>query len=125
MILPRLRREFTNLSIIDFNIAMANPPQISTEARRAALAKGVIYRKERAEFKKDLSSGKRGWREALESKSEAIQRMRVKEMLESLPGFGSIRALAILERVGISSTRRIQGLGSTQRQKLEMELKGR
>ena len=104
---------------------MANPPQISTEARRAALAKGVSYRKERAEFKKDLSSGKRRWREALESKSEAIQRMRVKEMLESLPGFGSIRALAILERVGISSARRIQGLGSTQRQKLEMELKGR
>ncbi|MFM7874675.1 MAG: hypothetical protein ACKO8Y_08705 [Actinomycetota bacterium] len=51
--------------------------------------------------------------------------MRVKELLEALPGFGSIRAAAILDRVGISQTRRVQGLGSTQRQKLEIELKGR
>jgi ribosomal protein S13 len=42
-----------------------------------------------------------------------------------MPGFGSIRAQAILDRVGISSTRRIKGLGSTQRKKLEEELKGR
>lgn len=119
------RRRFTNQSLIDLNSAMGNPPQISIEARRAALAKAASHRKERAEFKRDLATGKRGWREALQSESEAIQRMRVKEMLESLPGFGSIRALAILERVGISSARRVQGLGSTQRQKLEEELKGR
>ena len=104
---------------------MANPPEISREARRAALAKAASYRRERAEFKKELAQGKRSWRDAVESESEAIQRMRVRELLESLPGFGSIRALAILDRAGISTTRRIKGLGSTQRQRLEKELKGR
>jgi hypothetical protein len=104
---------------------MSNPPEISNEARRAALEKAANYRRERAAFKRDIAEGKRGWREAIESKSEAISRMRVKELLESMPGFGSIRAQAILERVGISTTRRIKGLGSTQRKKLEEELSGR
>lgn len=104
---------------------MPNPPEISTEARRQALAKAVEHRKHRAEFKRELAEGKRFWREALDSEVEAIQRMRIKELLESLPGFGTIRAVAILDRVGISHTRRIQGLGSTQRAKLELELKGR
>jgi hypothetical protein len=104
---------------------MSNPPEISNEARRAALEKAANYRRERAAFKRDIAEGKRGWREAIESQSEAISRMRVKELLESMPGFGSIRAQAILERVGISTTRRIKGLGSTQRKKLEEELMGR
>jgi hypothetical protein len=104
---------------------MSNPPEISNEARRAALEKAANYRRERAAFKRDIAEGKRGWREAIESKSEAISRMRVKELIESMPGFGSIRAQAILERVGISTTRRIKGLGSTQRKKLEEELSGR
>lgn len=103
---------------------MSNPPEISNEARRA-LEKAANYRRERAAFKRDIAEGKRGWREAIESQSEAISRMRVKELLESMPGFGSIRAQAILERVGISTTRRIKGLGSTQRKKLEEELSGR
>ena len=104
---------------------MSNPPQISNEVRRAALEKAANYRKERAKFKREIAEGIRGWREAIESQSEAISRMRVKELLEAMPGFGSIRAQAILDRVGISSTRRIKGLGSTQRKKLEEELKGR
>ena len=104
---------------------MSNPPEISNEARRAALEKAANYRRERAAFKRDIAEGKRGWREAIESQSEAISRMRVKELIESMPGFGSIRAQAILERVGISTTRRIKGLGSTQRKKLEEELSGR
>jgi hypothetical protein len=102
-----------------------NPPVISHEARREALLKAANNRKRRAAFKRELAEGKRNWREALDSKEEAILRMRVKELLEALPGFGSIRAAAILDRVGISQTRRVQGLGSTQRQKLEIELKGR
>lgn len=104
---------------------MAHPPQLSSESRREALAKAREHRRIRAVFKKQISSGQRGWREALDSDDEAIRRMRIKELLESLPGFGSIRAIAILDRVGISHSRRIQGLGSTQREKLEKELKGR
>jgi hypothetical protein len=85
----------------------------------------VDHRRRRANFKEEVKSGSRKWRDALDSTDEAIQKMRVKELIESLPGFGSTRALAILDRAGISHTRRIQGLGSTQRQKLLVELRGR
>ena len=55
----------------------------------------------------------------------AIQKMRVKELIESLPGFGAIRAIAVLDKAGISHTRRVQGLGVSQREKLQSELRGR
>jgi len=57
----------------------------------------------------------------LSSTNEAISKMRVSELLESIPGFGKVRVSAILERLGISSTRRIQGLGVLQLQKLKKE----
>ncbi|MFM1788678.1 MAG: hypothetical protein RLZZ12_27 [Actinomycetota bacterium] len=104
---------------------MQNPPALSRDERRAALEKAVDHRRRRANFKEEVKSGSRKWRDALDSTDEAIQKMRVKELIESLPGFGSTRALAILDRAGISHTRRIQGLGSTQRQKLLVELRGR
>lgn len=104
---------------------MPNPPIISQEERREALLKAAQHRKERALFKRELAEGKRNWREALDSQAQSIRLMRVRELLESLPGFGSVRASAILDRIGISQSRRIQGLGSTQRKKLEVELKGR
>jgi ribosomal protein S13 len=40
--------------------------------------------------------------------------MRVKELLLSLPGFGEIRALNVMDRAGISLTRRVQGVGKSQ-----------
>lgn len=104
---------------------MNKPPSLSAEDRRLALQKAANHRKTRAEFKEQIRIGVKNWSDALTSSDEAIMRMRVKELLESLPGFGSIRAIAILDRVGISHTRRIQGLGSAQREKLLQELKGR
>ena len=47
--------------------------------------------------------------------------MRVSELLESMPGVGKVRATSILDRLGISGTRRIQGLGVLQLQKLKKE----
>jgi ribosomal protein S13 len=49
--------------------------------------------------------------------------MRVKELLESLPGFGEIRAMNILERAGISVSRRVQGVGRSQYEALLRLLK--
>jgi len=51
--------------------------------------------------------------------------MRVVELLESFAGVGKIRALAMLERLQISQTRRIQGLGVAQRQSLLKEFPDR
>ena len=44
--------------------------------------------------------------------------MRVRELIESLPGVGEIRAKNILERAGISPTRRVGGVGRSQYEKL-------
>lgn len=104
---------------------MHSPPLLTAEERRAALQKAAAHRKVRAEFKQEVRDGKRDWREALDSKDVAIQKMRVKELIESLPGFGSVRAIAVLDKAGISHTRRIQGLGITQREKLKSELRRR
>jgi len=47
----------------------------------------------------------------------------VKELLQALPGFGEIRAASILERAGISTARRVQGVGRTQYESLRKILK--
>jgi ribosomal protein S13 len=49
--------------------------------------------------------------------------MRVKELLESLPGFGEVRAKNVLDRAGISVSRRIQGVGRSQYENLLKLLK--
>ena len=44
--------------------------------------------------------------------------MRVRELIESIPGYGSTRTILIMERAGISPTRRVQGVGTNQLQNL-------
>jgi hypothetical protein len=93
---------------------MGAPPQLTLEERRAALAKAAQSRKIRAQFKAEIKSGERHWLDAFTSDNEAIKKMRVKELLQSLPGFGEIRAASILDRAGISMARRVQGVGRSQ-----------
>ena len=50
--------------------------------------------------------------------------MRVSAVLESLPGVGKARAAKIMERLEISPTRRVRGLGANQRKALEAEFSG-
>jgi guanylate kinase len=47
--------------------------------------------------------------------------MRVKELLESLSGVGKVRAQSLMERLNISPSRRIQGLGRLQIKQLREE----
>jgi guanylate kinase len=70
-----------------------------------------------------LSKGEANLGQALQEAqvNEAIGKMRVAELLESLPGYGKIRAQALMERFNISPTRRIQGLGRHQREALLKE----
>lgn len=104
---------------------MQQPPSLSLDERRAALQKAAIARKTRAEFKSEIKLGKRSWLEALDSEHEAIRRMRLKELIAAIPGFGEVRAVAVLERAGISLSRRVQGLGKSQREVLLKILRGR
>ena len=50
--------------------------------------------------------------------------MKVSALLESLPGVGKVRAKQIMERLGISETRRVRGLGANQIAALEREFGG-
>ena len=48
------------------------------------------------------------------SSNEAIAKMKVMALLESMPGVGKIRAENLMERIGIAQSRRLKGLGPHQ-----------
>jgi ribosomal protein S13 len=53
--------------------------------------------------------------------NEVIGKMKVSALLESMPGVGKVRAKQIMERLGISETRRVRGLGTNQIAALERD----
>jgi guanylate kinase len=95
---------------------MALPPRLTDEQRLRALERAGISRKRRAIVKAQVKSGSLSIDEILEiSKTdEAVANMRVRELLESLSGVGKVRALTLMERLEISPTRRVKGLGRHQ-----------
>ena len=46
--------------------------------------------------------------------NEVIGKMRVSELLQSMPGIGKVRARQVMEKLQISETRRVRGLGAKQ-----------
>jgi guanylate kinase len=102
---------------------MGTPPQLTPEQRVAALAKASASRKRRAEVKIQIKNGELRIDDVLSLAltDEAIGKMRVKELLESLAGVGKIRVISLMERLNISPTRRIQGLGRHQLKELRNE----
>ena len=51
-------------------------------------------------------------------RDEVVAKMKVVAVLESLPGLGKVKARRLMEEIGISETRRVQGLGDKQRRSL-------
>lgn len=102
---------------------MARPPQLTVEERMRALEIAKLARRDRADRKSRLSKGELSVSQILIEADQAVTigKMRVAELLESLPGYGKIRAQALMERLNISPTRRIQGLGRHQREALLKE----
>ena len=92
---------------------MVGPPKLTDEQRADALRRAAYSRKHRAETKAKIKSAELTLVQVLESaKSDVILgKMRVSELLESVPGVGKVRANALMTRLAISPTRRIQGLG--------------
>lgn len=103
---------------------MANPPILTIAQRAQALERATLSRRLRAEIKARVKRGEITLNQVLEmaATEPAIAKMRVSELLESRVGVGKIRALALMEKLHISKSRRIQGLGSHQRKALLMEL---
>ncbi len=98
---------------------MPQPPQISPEARAAALEKAAAARRQRAELKEKLKMGSVTLSELFDQiGDETVAKMKVLAVLESLPGLGKVKARRTMEDIGIAETRRVQGLGANQRKAL-------
>jgi len=98
------------------------PPKLSIEQRLAALEKAKISRQDRSSMKLSISRGDISIFEAINDPRESIRRMKVVELLSSVPGIGKARATLIMERRSISPTRRIGGLGQLQLKALQKEI---
>ena len=102
---------------------MGLPPQLTAEQRQQALLKAANSRKRRAEVKSKMKNGEISIDDILllAKTEDAIAKMRVKELLESLSGVGKVRAQSLMERLNISPSRRIQVLGRLQIKQLREE----
>lgn len=91
-------------------------PILTTEQRRAALEKAAAARQVRAEIKNRLKHSGASLTEVIqESKvNQVVAKLKVVDLLQSMPGVGKVRAQEIMERVGIAGNRRLRGLGANQ-----------
>lgn len=98
-------------------------PELTTEQRLAALEKAALVRRERAAVKDRLKSSTTSLQEVLRegADNEAIGKMRVVDLLKAIPGLGNVRAQNLMDRLGISASRRVRGLGANQIAALERE----
>jgi hypothetical protein len=94
------------------------PPALTPEQRRAALEKAARVRRDRAVVKEKLKMGNLTLDQLLTEadSDETVGKMKVVSVLESLPGLGKVKARRLMETVGISDSRRLQGLGAKQRE---------
>lgn len=101
-------------------------PQLDDESRRQALEKAAEARKVRAELKQQLKSGEIDFREVLRraDADEVVGKTKVAAVLEAMPRLGKVRARKLMERLDISPSRRLRGLGGNQRAKLLGEFEG-
>jgi signal recognition particle GTPase len=99
---------------------MPLPPSLSPDQRQAALEKAGAARRQRAELKEKLKMGSLTLKELLDQaeRDDIVGKMKIVSVLESLPGVGKVKARRLMDEVGISETRRIQGLGDNQRKRL-------
>lgn len=99
---------------------------LTPEERLAALQKGKALQKKRAEIKADLKAGRLTVEDVLGmADDEAVARIKVSSMLESLSGIGAVKAEKIMAEVGIASNRRIGGMRARQKEALLAYLKAR
>jgi hypothetical protein len=98
-------------------------PPLTPEQRQAALEKAAASRRERAEVKNRLKNSGASITDVLEQgqRNEVIGKMRVIDLLQSMPGLGKVRARQTMERLGIAESRRVRGLGTKQVAALQRE----
>jgi hypothetical protein len=97
-------------------------PTLTAEQRQQALEKAAEARRKRAELKAQLKSGNQTLAQVLRNDDdETVGKMKVSSVLEAMPGVGKVRARKIMERLDISESRRVRGLGAKQKEALLAE----
>lgn len=91
-------------------------PNLTPEQRQAALDKAAASRRERAEVKNRLKHSGASLREVIAAgqANEVIGKMKVMDLIQAMPGVGKVKARQIMDKVKISDSRRVRGLGSKQ-----------
>ena len=101
-------------------------PTLTEEQRKAALEKAAEARRARAEVKQKLKNGSLNLAQILsQPEDNTIGKMKVSAVLEAMPGVGKVRAKKIMEKLDVSTSRRIRGLGEKQKQALLGEFNDR
>jgi len=102
-------------------------PPLTPEQRQAALQKAAAARRERAAVKNRLKHAGGSLRAVLHDGqgNDVVGKMKVLDLLQSMPGVGKVRARQLMERIGIAPTRRVRGLGTNQIAALEREFADR
>lgn len=102
-------------------------PHLTPEQREAALAKAAAARQVRAEVKNRLKHSGATLSEVIAEAraNEIVAKLRVVDLLRSMPGVGAVKAREIMDRVGIADSRRLRGLGTNQIKALLDEFKPR
>ena len=92
---------------------MALPP-LTPEQRAQALDKAAAARRERAAVKNRLKNARGSLAAVLHEgrDNDAIGKMKVIALLESLPGVGRVKARQIMDEGGIAESRRVRELGA-------------
>ena len=76
-------------------------PTLSPEQRTAALEKAAQVRAQRAEVKQLLKQGTITLPDVLYTEDDAIAKMKVLAVVQSMPGVGKVRPGQIMGRLGI------------------------
>lgn len=91
-------------------------PPLTAQQRSEALVKAAAARRERADIRAQLKDGGVRIAEVIAggATSDAIAKMKVSTLLESMPGIGRVKAGQIMNELGIAPSRRVRGLGRHQ-----------
>lgn len=93
-------------------------PPLSADERRENLRKAAAARARRSRILDNVRSGALGVSEVFTMADAGdidVRRTRVFTLLRSVPGFGFAKAQRLMRKLGISESRRVQGLGHNQR----------
>lgn len=100
-------------------------PELSGAELEAARAAATDARRARALLKEQVRTGALSLSEALDqaANNESLSRIKVVDLLRSLPRVGATRSAEIMQALAIAPNRRIRGLGRHQIQRLKEQFK--